>query len=255
MPRFIRSKTILTTALLVGSLAASACSGGGRPDAAGDQAESGTVNLPLTTTANSHTYRLSGVYLSISGNTNTTLTTTDSPEETSLSVTLPTGNYNANLYYWTLEQQQPDGQFVGVPATLLSNQYQGFGISNGSTTTISYRFQTDGVIVTVGAGELRVKVAVDEVPPPCTPFGTDCGEGTWCAPAGLTGAILACIPAGTVAVGDPCSAPSDCVSTSSCIDLGGGPVCAELCSSGRFGQACDSGGTCQGAAPDYGVCR
>jgi len=255
MARFIRSKTTLAAALLMGSLAASACGGSGDPAAARDHAESGTVSLPLTTTANSHTYRLSGVYLNVTGNTSTTLTTTDAPEETSLSVTLPTGSYTANLYYWTLEQQQPDGHFASVPATLLSSQYLGFGISNGTTTTISYRFQTDGVVVTVGAGELRVKVAVDEVAPPCTPFGADCGEGTWCPPTGLTGAPLACIATGTVDIGDPCSGPSDCVSTSSCFDLGEGPVCAELCPSSRFGEACDSGGTCQGAAPDYGVCR
>jgi len=131
----------------------------------------------------------------------------------------------------------------------------GFSISNGTTTTLVYRFETDGVIVIVGAGELRVKVAVDEVAPPCTPFGTDCGEGTWCAPTGLTCAALACIASGTVAIGEPCSAPADCVASSSCIDLGEGPVCTELCPSSHFGEPCESGGTCNGATPDYGVCR
>jgi hypothetical protein len=250
----IRSRTTLIAVLLTGALPVSAC--GSATDAGREHPESGTVSLPLTTTTGSSVYRLSSVSLYVFGTSTTNaLATSEDPDETSLSVTLSTGSYSANLYSWTLQKQQDDGQFVTVPAVLLSSAYQTFGISNGSTTTLVYRFQSDGVIVVVGAGELRVKIAVDEVAPVCTPFGTGCSEGTWCAPTGLTGAPLTCIAAGMVGIGDPCSAPADCVASSSCIDLGEGPVCTELCPRESFDEPCASGGTCQRAAADYGVCR
>src|SRR5947207_11700242 len=150
MFRSVLSRTIATALLIAGSLVASACSGGS--DAAPSRIASGNLSLALTANANSHTYRLTNVSLYIYGNTTSTfLTTSNDPSETSLSATLPTGSYNANLYGWTLERDLGDGQFAALPATLVSNPYVGFGISNGTTTTISFQFQTDGIVVTVGA--------------------------------------------------------------------------------------------------------
>ena len=118
--------------------------------------------------------------------------------------------------------------FGPVPATLISPSAVNFTIFNGATSTVAYQFRTDGVIVRVGAGALRVKASVDEIQPVCTPFGSDCPDATWCPPAGLTGQPLACIAAGTTPVDSPCSGPADCVAGSACLDLGAGPFCTDL---------------------------
>jgi hypothetical protein len=217
--------------------------------------QSGVVSLPLVTEANGHRYRVRQAFIQISGPTFTTLFSTDDPNETALSATLQTGSYSAYLYNWTLERDDGTGQFQPVVATLVSSPFVSFGIENGTTTTVTYVFQTDGVIVTVGSGGLKVRVAVNEIAAACTPFGTDCPSGAWCPPTGLTAAARACVAEGSVIVGQPCGAPAECVANASCFDLGDGPVCAALCPSSAFGLACESGGTCQAAGVDYGVCR
>ncbi|HEX2658410.1 MAG TPA: hypothetical protein VHU40_09065, partial [Polyangia bacterium] len=150
------------------------------------------------------------------------------------------------------------GQFLPVQAVLLSSQYASFSVFNGATTTLRFRFATDGVIVEVGSGGLRVDVAVDEIAPVCTPLAASdgCGAGTWCAPVGLTGRPLACIPTGTLDLGVACLGAMDCVAGAACIDAGAGAgaVCTALCASTEAGLACPAGGTCQVVAADYGVC-
>jgi hypothetical protein len=131
-----------------------------------------------------------------------------------------------------------------------------FTVFNGATTTIGYRFSTDGVVVTVGSGELRVNIAVDEVPAVCTPFAAEdgCAAGSWCPPTGLTGSPRACVPAGTTELGVPCLGTTDCVANSACVDGGAGPVCTALCPIDQGGSPCATGGTCQPVAADYGLC-
>jgi hypothetical protein len=73
-----------------------------------------------------------------------------------------------------------------------------FEILNGSTTTVSFQFETDGEIITMGSGGLAVAAKIDELAPICVPLGSDCGEGRWCPPAELTGAQLACRYAGAI---------------------------------------------------------
>jgi hypothetical protein len=217
--------------------------------------ESGRFSLPLVSETNAHIYRLSNASIFISGPQFLQLFSSDDPSETTLSATLQTGNYVAILFFgWTLERDDGTGNFLPVPAALVSNQAVPVSIFNGTTSTITYQFRTDGVIVTIGSGELRVNVAVEEVPPVCTPFAGDCPSGTWCPPTGLTGAPRACISEGTIGVGLPCRSPADCVANSACFDFGAGPVCAALCPSSDFDLACDSGGTCAPAGAEYGVC-
>src|SRR6185295_17121852 len=146
------------------------------------------------------------------------------------------------------------GNFVHVDANLLSSSYVSFEILNGSTTTVAFRFETDGQIITVGSGGLAVTAEIDERAPVCAPLGTTCGEGLWCPPAELTGAPLACRYAGSVEVGAACGGPADCVANGSCIDFGAGPVCAALCSGAEFDSECPSGGVCTPVGREYGVC-
>jgi len=230
-----------------------ACSAGASdPD---ESAVSGVMNLPLIASANGHNYRVSNAYVYISGPQYAQLSSSDDPNETALSTTLQTGSYIAYLYSWSLELDDGTGVFRPVQASLVSSPSVGFSILNGTTTTVSYQFSTDGVIVTVGSGEVRIEVAVDESSATCTPFANDCAESTWCPPTGLTGAARACVAAGLTAIAEPCDAPTECVANASCFDLGSGPVCAELCPADAFELPCASGGICKAAGSDYGVCR
>ena len=215
----------------------------------------GTVALPLLTQTNGHTYRLRNPFVLISGPTFTQLFD-DDPDETALSATLSTGTYTAFLLNgWTLERDDGTGNFAPVVATLASSSSVGFTIFNGTTSTISFAFQTDGVIVTVGSGALRVTATVDEIGASCTPFGADCSAGAWCPPTTLTGAARACIVGGATPIGAACASPIGCVAGASCFDLGSGPVCAALCPPAQFDQACDGGGLCQAINAEYGVCQ
>jgi hypothetical protein len=257
MRRFNSSRQILATMLAAAAAAAVTPAGCGADDVAPEPtANLGKFALPLTTQANGHTYRLRNVYVVISGPQYTQLFDGGDPTQTALSATLTTGAYTAYLYGgWSLERDDGTGNFSPVVASLASSSAVSFTIFNAATSTVSFQFQTDGVIVTVGSGGLRVTATVDEVGAACTPFGTDCGEGSWCPPTTLTGAARACLPQGATPLGSPCSAPTECLANASCFELGAGPVCAALCPASQFDGPCDGGGTCQALDAEYGVCR
>jgi hypothetical protein len=233
------------------ALGVAAC--GNAPPSGNEDVETGKFAMPLTTSTNGHTYRLQG-QIDVWGPTSTSLVTSNDPGETYLSATLPTGSYNAYLWSWSLERADAMGVFAPVPSTLLNNVVT-FNIYDNSTTTVSYRFETDGNAVVVGSGGLRVTIGVTELPPVCTPLGSDCPSGSWCPPMGLTGQSLACVAAGTIAVGSACQAPSDCVANATCVAAGATTECAALCAAADIGAPCASGGTCQAAGTAYGICR
>lgn len=221
-------------------------------DPADDSAvTTGTVSLPLTSVVNGHVYRLRNVYLQIWGPTYLYLQGGD--YDTVLNATLQTGSYTSYLYNWKLERQDDDGVFQPVTASLESN-YMSFEVFNGTTTTLVYRFQTDGAIVPIGAGNVQIKVGVDEVQAACTPFGNDCPEGCWCPPTSLSALSRQCLWAGTVALGEPCDKPTACVANASCFDMGSGAICAALCPRSQFDTTCVSGGKCQRVTSEFGVC-
>ena len=220
--------------------------------------EVGQITMPLVTQVNGHAYRLRNIYIYIWGpQTSTQLYDSGDTGLTALSTTLSTGTYTAYLYDgWTLERDDGTGAFSRVIANRISNPAVPFTILNGTTSTVSYQFQTDGVIVTIGAGQLRVTAGVEEIAAACTPFGADCGDGAWCPPTTLTAMPRACVTAGATPVGAPCVSPTECVASASCFDLGAGPVCAALCPPEQFGGPCgDSTSTCQAVGTEYGICR
>jgi hypothetical protein len=225
--------------------------GCGSDAGAEDEASKGSLSLPLLTTAGDHTYRLDGA-LQIWGPQYQWLYFNEWDETASWSLT--TGAYDAQLYSWALYRQDAAGSFQPVSADLIDGDYRRFEILNGTTTTISFKFETDGELVVVGNGGLNVEVEVTERAGLCTPLGDDCGEGAWCAPSELTGARLACVMAGAVEVGGECASPSDCVANASCFDLGDGARCAALCPTADFGEPCATGGTCSQRGEGYGVC-
>jgi uncharacterized membrane protein YgcG len=251
MIRSVISRVSLSVCVLAAApLIVVACSSDASPV---ESTTTGTLNLPLVTSAGGNIYRLDAI-IYIYGPTYTQLYTSDDPNETTLSTVLQTGSYTAYLNNYQLLKRNEAGQFVPVSATLVSNYYAYFSIFDRTTTTISFQFETDGVIVQVGAGNLNVEVGVTETPPICNVLGDGCSDGLWCAPPELTGSPLACVTAGSVAAGEACSGPTDCVANASCFDFGGGPYCAELCLKPQFGKACASGGTCVEAGSEYGIC-
>jgi len=250
-------RSLISKSLFLGSLAAllpslAGCSA--EPGRADEQAVSGVVSLPLIASANGHQYRLNNAYIYITGPQYVQLASSGDPNETALTTTLQTGQYTAYLYNWSLEIDDGSGTFRPVQASLVSSYAAAFSIYNGTTSTVSYQFVTDGVVVTVGSGALKVAVAVAEAAAVCRPFSDDCGAGAWCPPSGLTGAPRACIAAGTTAIGEPCASPNECVANASCFDLGSGTVCTELCPLVAGDLSCASGGTCTKVGLDYGQC-
>jgi len=248
MIRQLFIKGVLGFGLLHSALLVSACSG---DPATESPSSTGTFSMPLLTTAGSHSYRLQGG-LYVSGPTFQSFDL--GPDAQVLSTNLPTGSYYAYLYSWALSRDDGSGQFVPVSANLVSSSAPSFSIFNQTTTTVSFQFETDGQLVTIGAGQLNLTIGVHETSPVCTPLGADCPAESWCAPTELTGAALRCIPVGPVAIGEACNAPNECAANSSCFDLGGGAVCLQLCSSAEFEQPCGSTATCTPRGTDYGVC-
>jgi hypothetical protein len=218
-----------------------------------EPAATGTVQLPLVTQANGNTYRLIAT-IYIYGPTYDYINTGDNPTETVLTRTLQTGSYTAYLSDWALERLDKDGTFKPVSAYLSSDYYFNFVIYNQSSTTITFQFDTDGVIVAFGSGQLNVKFNVNEYPPACTVLGNDCGDGAWCPPPGLTGAPVTCMSAGWLSVGDACESPTQCGRNSSCLDLGTGSKCVALCDVETDIVDCPSGSSCVGSGSDYGLC-
>jgi hypothetical protein len=247
------SRTLGALVLMLG-MGGGGCAGGAGEDPVVEGVATGTVSVPLVTTVNDHVYRLSNALIYLFGPYGTVaVTSSDDPNETVLAQALQVGSYDPLLVSWTLERQAEDGSFQPVPATLIASPSR-FEIFNGTTTSISYQFETDGLPIPIGTGNLDVTVDVIERTPACTPLGTDCGEGSWCPPPELTGSAPACFAAGTLEVGQPCNGPTACVANASCFDFGTAPICAALCAPGDFGGPCSSGGICQPAGTSYGVC-
>ena len=251
MVRSMLFKVLLGVGLLQGSLFVAGCSSEASSHQ-GEAAATGTFSMPLLATTGGHTYRLQGG-LYVYG---TSFVSLDIDADSRVLTTpLQTGDYTAYLYTWTLTRDDGSGRFVPVQASLVSGNSPSFTIFNQTTTTVSFQFQTDGQIVTVGAGNLNVDVVVEETAPVCTPLGSDCAPGSWCPPTELTGAALRCIAEGPVASGAACRSPRDCAANTSCFDLGVGAVCVPLCGAADFNQPCQSGGLCAPRGVDYGVCE
>jgi hypothetical protein len=244
--------TKLLIAWLVVSLAALGCSGGSSSNVATE--EKGSLEMALTTSVGGVSYRLSNFYIYLSGPSTYQYISDSNPSDSKISVTLSVGNYTANLQQWQLERADAQGVYHTVQATLETTYYQSVTIYNGTTTTLTYSFRTDGVIVNIGSGRLDIAINIDVADAACTPLGRDCPSGSWCPPATLTGADLHCVFAGSKAIGQPCLNPAECVANASCFTTSSGAVCAALCPSSQFNQPCDAGGSCRPVASDYGYC-
>jgi hypothetical protein len=238
----------LPFALGIAPLSMSGCSSD-TPAHEEEIASTGTLSMPLVTTTNGHTYRLTGT-LYVSGPVYTWFDLGGDE----ITANVPTGDYSVYLNSYELRELDDAGIYQPIQANLLSSYSQRVTVYNQTTTTVTYEFETDGIIVKIGAGNLAVDVKVTERPPLCTILGSDCGEGSWCAPPELTGQALACVGAGSAAPGEACSSPHDCGANSSCYDFGTGAECVALCGADTFDTACPGGGVCTAQGKTYGVC-
>ena len=125
----------------------------------------GSLALALQQTAASgDVYRLHAATLSIAGSEQHTLM--PDPDETTLEVELPVGDYTLTLEPGYALQRRDGDTWVDVTATLLSDNPQAFAIAGGETTTLALRFALEGEPdVELSAGELAVTLEVEEQAP------------------------------------------------------------------------------------------
>jgi len=128
--------------------------------------DTGTLQLPLTTTASSGvTYRLADAVFQIT-NYATGFTATVSGDDPTLLVELAPSIFSFDYFIvlqdgWTLYEVAPGGAERPVAATLLNN-FQSFTIRSQRTTPLFFQFKAGSFVITVGDGALAVNVTVDD---------------------------------------------------------------------------------------------
>jgi hypothetical protein len=126
----------------------------------------GTLSMQLSTEVNGVTYRLREALFEVSGPESLPLSSGDSPAIEQL---LTAGDYTVNLSDgWRLEREFPMG-FQTVAAELVSPNPAPFTVAAGRTTDVTYAFETDGTVVTLGEGTLNLRIQVTETSSPPTP--------------------------------------------------------------------------------------
>jgi hypothetical protein len=242
-----RWMTVVMVAALAGLPALAGCS----VDATEEADATGSVSMALRSVTNGTEYRLSNASFQIDGLVSTTLASSDMAGETVLSAVLPVGGYTSTLANGWVLQRNDGGTFVNVQATLVSQNPVAFTISEGSTTSLVYQFDTDGTIISIGSGNLAISIAVNETATPaaCTPFGAGCAADEWCVAGALFGVPDQCVETGPLQPGDPCDGTVGCGMNQLCGDIGLGNQCLELCPASSIGQTCPNGG---GVCTDIG---
>jgi hypothetical protein len=177
--------------------------GGRSGSRTGGSGDVGTLSLSLVATTNGHTYRLRQGSFVITGSQSIVLDSEVDPGAVALTALLGTGDYVALLSgSWFLERLDPGG-FVPVNATLTSPNPVTFRISAGATTSVPFRFATNGIIVVIGTGTVSITTEVTEIGDGVATCGDGVVTGTEqcdgsalgsqsCASRGFGGGSLAC---------------------------------------------------------------
>lgn len=174
------------------------------------------------------------------------------------------GNYTVDLLDgWAMERLDASGSATVVEATVLDPSVF-VEVVAGSISNARFRFETDGTIVDMTLGTIRVTIQVTEVEPPpaeCDPLDqATCPAGEACYPIGGTGGAaceVVTIPGGA---GDACTMIGECAPGLVCVFFGsttGDTLCVEICDINDVGF-CPGGAECFGlnfpSIPDVGVC-
>jgi hypothetical protein len=140
-----------------------ACGGGGGGDTTttGDQPETASIQLELTTVGGSgNTYRLGPATFDISDGSET-ITVEATGAEPALNVPVEPGFYEVTLHDgWVLQLVDPEGGSTPLAATLLSQPVQGVSVNPFITAPLFFDFH-------LGVSGIDIGINVDEgeVPP------------------------------------------------------------------------------------------
>jgi hypothetical protein len=243
------SRLMLGLVLAVSATALSLTGCASHDDAARENDGSyGTVVLSLTGQTNGTTYRLRQAIFDVAGPTNATLNSESDPNGAVLAATLSTGGYLITLRDGWFLERLTGMTAEPVDATLISNNPQMFGISSATTSTVLFRFETDGTIIDIGTGQLEVAIEVNETGATGCDImqQTGCSMGEGCyfggGPEGLT---PICIPAGMDPPGSACMQQNSCAPGAFCGSFDGETVsCITICAVSGMGPTCPAGQAC-----------
>lgn len=149
------------TLLLAALLATSACSGV-------PELPIGRLEVALSSGIGDQRYRLQGAELTLTGDAELELSGDDDPDADVLVRALPAGSYELELKDgWQLLARDATGERP-VAAELVSDNPVAFAIDTGSTTNLSFQFETreGGGGPSGNDGSLRVGIEVDGVAAP-----------------------------------------------------------------------------------------
>ena len=97
------------------------------------------------------------------------VSTETDPTANSIAVTVDPGTYGVVLLDgWRVHRVDPGGD-VPVEARLLSSATVVVSVTPGGVAPATFEFQTDGVVITTGPGQIDINVSIEETPL--------CGEG------------------------------------------------------------------------------
>jgi hypothetical protein len=218
----------------------------------------GTVVLSLTGQTNGTTYRLRQAIFEVTGPTNATLNSESDPNGTVLATTLSTGGYLIALQDGWFLERLTGMTAEPVDAALISNNPQMFGISSAATSTVLFRFETDGTIIDIGTGQLEVAIEVNETGATGCDLiqQTGCAMGEGCYFGGEDGLTPICAPAGMSPPGSACMQQNFCAPGAFCGSFDGENVsCIAICSVSGMGPTCPAGQACASVGVgDVGGC-
>ena len=189
------------------------------------QAPSGTVQLPLTATVGANNYVLVGTFqITNSTGVTTTLSATSPSTVATLATTLSVGQYTITLLPgWQLSLVSSSGVATPVQATLVSPATQTLNITSQQNTIVTYQFNSNGVLIQTGQGQLTVQLGVTENAGGATSAGGSSSTGGSSSGGSSTGT---------------CSAPNQMCGTT-CVNLS-----TDAANCGSCGHSCGSGATC-----------
>ena len=150
----IQHRILASLTLIVAALTAS-CS-----DSSTADPRSGSVRFALRTEMGDRIFELQQAEFAITGPSEATLTSDDTPEALIIEQELAVGSYEAELQSgWQLVELTADG-VLPVEASLLGDNPIQFTIEPSLTTAILYRFAVGDAEVQFAVGELQVAIEV-----------------------------------------------------------------------------------------------
>jgi hypothetical protein len=207
------------------------------------QSPYGTVRLPLTATVGANNYVLSGTFvITNSTGVTTTLSSTSASTAATLVTTLGVGQYTITLLPgWQLSIVSASGTTSPIAATLISPATQSVNITNQQNTIVTYQFNSNGVVIETGQGQMTVQIGVTENAGGTTSAG---GSSSTAGGASNTGGTATSTGGLTSTGGQSssgvCNSPNQ-TCNGACVNLS-----TDTANCGSCGHSCGSGATCSG---------